>query len=522
MKNYHQNINFDYQYVIKNDFEKPNLITNYFYMKKFTLLVLTYSALLISCHKEIENDIRPTEEQIPLTPLSTSEIRSQIDESFTKNGHFDWKESTDIMVWSAALEGQNILAVGYGTESYRNSDTFGLTTQKNYILQNVATLEGKSISEILVHDDTVLNYVDLQISQYQTVKFLRNLNITRYVEPTGFTLNQEQRSDSGCSTAAETLSTADYGTLNTGAKIPWNYYTHNINQAWAYSTGRGITVAVIDTGVSDNQILMGSEFDDYYSSRTIQKYAAYVDSWNPWSNTTDGYHDKCGHGTSACSAIGAPNNKRGAPIGVAYECNLISYRGTSDVVLDGYQEQRGVTRSLTELANKSQVKIISISIGFAWSIGNISDAVIYAYSKGKMIFAAGGTSTEYTNWYPVIFPASMPQTIAVTGVEEGTSYNECDVCHYGAEIDFSYVMERSNNHHQPVSGYYTGQNNYFGGSSVATASTAGIAALVWAKYPTWTREQVLARLKFAAALYPNESADFGYGTINALKAVRGY
>lgn len=42
---------------------------------------------------------------------------------------------------------------------------------------------------------------------------------------------------------------------------------------------------------------------------SIEKYAAYVDSWNPWSNTTDGYHDKCGHGTSASSAVASPNNK---------------------------------------------------------------------------------------------------------------------------------------------------------------------------------------------------------------------
>jgi subtilisin family serine protease len=54
------------------------------------------------------------------------------------------------------------------------------------------------------------------------------------------------------------------------------------------------------------------------------------------------------------------------------------------------------------------------------------------------------------------------------------------------------------------------------------ASTAGIAALVWAKYPTWTRAQVLDRLKQSAAFYPNKNSDFGYGNINALKAVRGY
>jgi serine protease len=491
-------------------------------MKKIVYTLVVGSLLIAaSCSREPLNSIT-SQEQEPQTPLSSAEIAKQIDDSFKNKGSFDWKEGSDALIWSAALEGQNILAVGYGTESFRNQPS-DLNQTKQSILNLIAELEGKKVEELLVYDDAVLNYFDVQITQYQTVKKLRQLNSIRYVEPTGYSLPQSgPKSDSGCSTGGETIASADYGTLSTGAKIPWNYYTHKINQAWAYSTGRGVTVAVIDTGVSDNQILFGSEFDDYYSGRSIQKYAAYVDSWNPWSNTTDGYHDKCGHGTSASSAIASPNNKRGAPVGVAYECNLITYRGTSDVVLDGYQEQRGVTRSLTELGNKSQVKIISMSIGYPWSIGNISDAVIYAYSKGKMIFAAGGTSTEYTNWYPVIFPASMAETVAVTGVEEGSAYTECDVCHWGSQIDFTYVMERGNNNHQPVAGYYTGQNSYFGGSSVATASTAGIAALVWAKYPTWTRAQVLARLKFAGSAYPNETADFGYGNIDALKAVRGY
>lgn len=493
-------------------------------MKHFFYLPIIVSLFMMSsCEHELgTSPSTQMQEQEPQDPLNSLEIAKQIDDSFQTKGYFEWSEASNTLIWSAALQGQNILAVGYGDDSFRTTDSDKLIKIKQSILESIAKSEGKSVSEILVYDDAILNYVDVQISKYNTVKILRQNNDVRYVEPTGYSLPQDSKSDSGCSTSGEVISSLDYGTMSSGAKIPWNYYIHKINQAWAYSTGRGVTVAVIDTGVSDYQVLFGSEFDDYYSGRTIQKYAAYVDSWNPWSNTTDGVHDKCGHGTSASASIAAPNNKRGAPVGVAYECNLITYRGTSDVVLDGYQEQRGVTRSLTELADKSQVKIISMSIGFAWSISNIKDAVKYAYSKGKMIFAAGGTSTELTNWYPVIFPANMAETVAVTGVEESSSYNECDVCHWGEEIDFTYVMERANNNHQPVAGYFTDQNSYFGGSSVATASTAGIAALVWAKYPTWTREQVLTRLKQSAEFYPTENADFGYGNIDALKAVRGY
>jgi subtilisin family serine protease len=54
-----------------------------------------------------------------------------------------------------------------------------------------------------------------------------------------------------------------------------------------------------------------------------------------------------------------------------------------------------------------------------------------------------------------------------------------------------------------------------GGSSVATAQLAGIAALVWAKYPGESRQQVLDRLILASSNYPNRSSQFGWGLVNA-------
>jgi subtilisin family serine protease len=495
-------------------------------MKK--LLLFLFAILLFSvtsCNKEqsITESTFQNTEQDPTTPLSASEIQNKIDESFQNTGSFNWQDSSNLLLWSATLDGDNILSVGYGNESFNENRSANLNKLKEQIKNMIAQNENERIEKILIYENEVLNYFDIQVTQYSTIAKLRTLDNIRYIEPTGYMLpNNTQRSDSGCSTSSESLSSADYGTLSSGAKIPWSYYDHNINKAWSYSKGRGIGVGVIDTGVSDYQPNMGYKFDDYYGNRYIQKYGTYVDSWKWWATNTDGYHDKCGHGTSSCSSVAAPDNNSGLPVGVAYECNLISYRGTGDVFLNGYHERKGVTKALEKLAVRSDVKIISMSIGYPWSIGNIRDAVEYAYSKNKMILAAGGTSTSYTNWYPVIFPASMNETIAVTGVEENTQYNECDVCHYGSQIDFTYVMERSNNHHQPVTGYYNNSSRYFGGSSVATASTAGIAALIWAKYPSWSREQVLARMKWAAALYPNKSSDFGYGNIDALKAVRGY
>ena len=72
----------------------------------------------------------------------------------------------------------------------------------------------------------------------------------------------------------------------------------------------------------------------------------------------------------------------------------------------------------------------------------------------------------------------MSETVAVTGVNDGLTYERCDTCHSGDKIDFTIIMEGDNDTSKapPVLGFYNGERRYTGGSSVATATTAGIAA----------------------------------------------
>ena len=160
-------------------------------------------------------------------------------------------------------------------------------------------------------------------------------------------------------------------------------------------------------------------------------------------------------------------------------------------------------------------------MGWIFSVGKIEDAVKLAYGKGKLIFCAAGTSTSFTTFVGVIFPAWMPETVAVTGVKEGSTYQACSDCHTGSEVQFTVAMQRAiSGNTVPVESYYENQTDYIGGSSVATATTAGIAALVWSKNPTWTRDQVLTKMRQSASLYPNRNAEYGYGNVNAYLAVQ--
>ncbi|REC40748.1 MULTISPECIES: S8 family peptidase [Chryseobacterium] len=498
-------------------------------MRKNVFYLLLLFFVFTACNRDdLQNNVANTE-ITQKDPLTARQINEKINETIKTKGRFSWNESSDHFLWSGIFQGNKIASIGFGSSFDRSLDADNKAIE-NEILDLIKKYEGKT-DRILLSSDQYLNQIDVSIEKQETVIALRKMKNIRYLEPADYRYFENEKqfgataksssSSSGCGFESTALNAADYTTVSPNAKAPWSFTKHNIINAWSYSTGAGVTIGVIDSGVSPEQSLLGSSFNNGLSTgRTISKNGVYVDSVWPWSTGYDGSADKCGHGTSMASAAAAPRNNQGQPVGVAYNANLVTYRAASNVVLDGYHEQNGVKIAFTELGNNNSVKIISMSMGHIFSVGKIEDGVKYAYSKGKLIFCAGGTSTSFTNFVGVIFPAWMPETQAITGVKENTSNQKCDVCHSGSEIDFTYQMERGSGSNIPVLSYYNGQTDYVGGSSVATASTAGIAALVWAKNPSWTRDQVINKMRQSATYYPTPNSDYGYGNINVLQAVQ--
>lgn len=496
--------------------------------KKFLKLSILALLVFTSCTKDESAEQGILIDPAQKDPLTTQEINVKINEALNSQGSFNWNQSSTHLLWSAIVQGQKVATIGFGKSKsdYDRSKSSDNQKMQNEILNIILKHEEKGLDKILISSDEYLNLIDVVIEKQETVIALKRSKYIRYFEPADYRYMEgnvgNEKSDSGCGSESEALNSADYTTITPNAKVPWAFYQHNIPSAWNLSTGSGITIGIVDTGVSPNQSLLGSSFNDGVSSgRSIQKYGTYVDSIWPWSTGTDGPNDQCGHGTSMSSAAAAPRNDNGMPVGVAYNANLVTYRAAANVVLEGYHEQNGVKNAFTALGNRSDVKIISMSMGHIFSVGKIEDGIKYAYSKGKLIFCAGGTSTSFTNFVGVIFPAWMAETVAVTGVKEGSTYQKCDVCHTGGKIEFTVVMQRaSSGKTVPVNAYSDNQTDYVGGSSVATATSAGIAALVWSKHPTWTRDQVLTKMRQSANLYPNKNSEYGYGNLNAYLAVQ--
>lgn len=509
-------------------------------MKIQKIIMFTALISLISCFEEPVELEQHKQEDVLLTKSAIDKI---IVDGLKANDAFNWNSVDDNVIWSALIHSDSILTVGYrpvditdvnsrianiNVKSKKWSNALGAVLDRT-----LTTIREKGSSQIASEDILIrahdkLPFVDLRVTDIEVIKELRLTAEVRYVEPLGyevdfssFNADSRKTSDSGCSNEPNnSIPVSDYTVISPNAKQSWNYTYMNIPAAWNYSTGNGITVGLIDTGISKDQAKLNGQFNSGSSSgRFINKYGTYVSSWWWWASP-DGPDDKCGHGTAMAGTIAAPRSNTGTSVGVAYNANLVSVRGTGDVLVNGGKEKTGVSDALVLLGDRSDVKVISMSIGDVFTNSKVADGVRYAYGKGKLIFAAAGTSTSFTNWYGVIFPANMDETVAVTGIKEGGGYSRCDICHSGSKVDFTIVMERAGTENHPLTLAMNGdQPSTVGGSSVATATAAGIAALTWATDINLNRDQVLERLKQSAELYPNRNSEYGWGTLDALTAV---
>jgi hypothetical protein len=513
------------------------------------------SLLIFSCQKESLNpdsdlsiqpkalklaaDIEPLDGR---TPMSPSGLRQHAIRSIDEQGIYHWSEASDYLVWSAALASDSIISIGYQPEGYTGiehsihqvnvQDPAWIAVREgliNYVLERNRILDPSrdwQRSDVIAFGEKPLPYLNLRVWDYETLAHLRNFTVTRYCEPMGFGIEEGQgplRSDSGCGSngPSANVPASHYTIAPQGALISWNFLPMNIHKAWlSGARGQNVTLGLIDTGTSPGQAKLNSQFSGGFSgNRSIEKLGFHVTcSWFFFC-ANDGVNDLCGHGTNMAGTLAGPFSADGAPAGVAFRSNLVAVRASEDVVVNGSSEKDGVSDAFVYLGNRSDLRIISMSLGDLFSSGQVTDAINFAHNQGKMIFCAAGTSLTWTTFVGVIFPANLSNTIAVTGIKTGSLNNmqKCSTCHSGSEVDFVVTMEDQNNSSkQPLTLADAGNApTYTGGSSVATATAAGIAALVLGTNTGQTNAQVIDRMKQASNFYPNRNGAFGWGRINA-------
>lgn len=254
--------------------------------------------------------------------------------------------------------------------------------------------------------------------------------------------------------------------------------------AWGVTTGKGVTVAILDSGVMANH-------EDLPNVTRIEVF---------YKNASLGLDDAKGHGTHVAGIISAAmgNGKGGA--GIAPGVKLLSLRITNDA---GSSNDAKLICGL-QAAVKAGAQIVNISLGGPAYSAVFQKAINEATEAGVTVVAAmGNDGTNCLN-----YPAGYDNVIGVVSVDRtnnrasGSSYGTWgDVAAPGAVI-WSTINNGSYWHKS--------------GTSMASPVVAGVAALYKSVHPDATPAQITARLKATAT---RGGSDLGAGIVNAAAAL---
>jgi subtilisin family serine protease len=281
-------------------------------------------------------------------------------------------------------------------------------------------------------------------------------------------------------------------------KRQWALAKVRATTAWNSDIGvaNPVTVAVLDTGVDAQhpdllgRVLPGFDFVDGDSDASDQQF----------------------HGTAVASIIAANTNDRVGMAGVSWGAQVLPVRvlGTSGAGTDCT-----IIAGLVWSSDKAEV--LNLSLGAAAPCGDLmQEAIDFADGNGALVVVSAGNDGAKGN--PRVEPGdcSGVLTVAATDpLDRPAKFSE-----HGSQVAISAPGVNV------VCAYRTSKGQriwaYFSGTSMAAPMVSGVAALVWAKHPTWTAAQVRARLLASADDLGRRGRDdyFGAGRVDAATAVR--
>ncbi|EME99037.1 serine protease [Streptomyces mobaraensis NBRC 13819 = DSM 40847] len=284
---------------------------------------------------------------------------------------------------------------------------------------------------------------------------------------------------------------AHAGTVREGQ---WYLETMQAERMWEKTTGKGITVAVLDSGVRSSQ-------------PELQGKVLPGKSYISGGEGDDGREASDLHGTAMSALIAGDGQSDMQVKGLAPGVRILPVKmkmglGDTSPIADGIR-----------YAADSDAKIISMSIGSdAASVDDkhkaqLQRAVDYAVKRGKLLFAAVGNEGSRTNI--ASYPAATRGVVGVSAVD--TRLRTGKFSTHGPQVALSAPGVDIPTVCEGKTGYCRGR-----GTSHATALASASAALVWSLHPKWTGNQVLRVLLDTAGRPPHgkvPSEYVGYGMI---------
>ncbi len=282
------------------------------------------------------------------------------------------------------------------------------------------------------------------------------------------------------------------------ASKQWHLKKVGAESAWEYTCGRGVTVAVIDTGVAC--------FDKGPFSRGTDLQGTRCEGgWNFIDNNADAVDDQ-GHGSHVAGTVAQTTNNGKGTAGLAYCATIMPVK-----VLNarGWGTNVGVAQGIRFAADHG-AQVINMSLGGPIKSQILEDAVKHARAKGVVIVAAAGNSGR-----AVGYPAAYPEVIAVSATDSNDNIAwfssrgpEVAIGAPGVNVTQQTVCNGGKNKCEVF--------GTFNGTSMASPHVAGAAAMVVAMGVT-DADAVKATLQ-ASATPKDDPKLFGAGILDASAA----
>lgn len=266
----------------------------------------------------------------------------------------------------------------------------------------------------------------------------------------------------------------------------WHLNRIGTPATWATSTGAGVTIAILDTGVDGNHPDLKERM---------------VPGWNVYDGNSD-TSDVKGHGTAVAGSAAATLNNGAGVASPAGAARIMPVRVSQ---LDGYAYFSTIASGLTWAADNG-AKVVNISYGVSGS-ASVQNAANYLRGKGGMVVVSAGNNNKDEGHAA---HSAMITVSATDSADNRTSWSS-----WGKMVDLS----------APGAGIYTtnrgGGYGSWNGTSFSAPITAGIVAQMMAANPQ-LKPADLESILFSTAVDRGTAGYdvyYGWGRVNGDAAV---